>query len=147
MKNALRYLVIFVLGALAAMVLAAAFMVYQTANTMRGFFSGMDTYTCRQFEYDLTQSDTDKMYPVTVATIAYGGIYKDEKGHLDTDRLSEDLGSNGVKPAVQKVLQLCKGNPGSRVMTLFAHDIVSSTAPAAVSATITTEPSPTAVKE
>ena len=136
MNKTIRTILIFGLGALAAIVLVGAFVMFQTFNSINKYFSGMDTYTCRQFEYDLTHEDTDKMFPVMVATLAYGDKFKDEAGQLDTTALRKEFDGKGIKPAVQKVLQLCQGNPGRKVLSVFVADIVSSTLPpAAPSAT------------
>lgn len=125
MNKALRFILIFAGGSAVTMLLVALFVVFQSVNTLNRYFAGMDSYTCGQFTYDMTHEDTDKMFPMAVATIAYGKGVKDAQGNTDGATLESTLASGGIEPAVKKVLNACQQRkPNTKLLDMFATEVV-----------------------
>lgn len=140
MSKTLRNILIFVLGMVVALLLSLSFLAYQTVNSLRTFLAAAPSYTCRQFLYDMQQPEPDHMYPIVIATLAYGtGVSASDVVPHDEQIANrmDDMVTQGAAVAVAKVARLCSGHPQTRVLDVFAADVMRS----AVSVTTVT-PSP-----
>ncbi|TKW61476.1 MAG: hypothetical protein DI628_02315 [Blastochloris viridis] len=130
MLQFLKYLGAFCLLIIAASLAFCSVGVYQGVKTANRYLAGADNYTCRQFVYDLEHPETDKFAPLAIAAIAYGVVPEDDK----TDERQTELEHSGLQPAVEKIYALCKDQPDSRVLNVYAASIVSGTLPVATPA-------------
>lgn len=133
MNTFLKYLGAFCLLTIAASLAFCSMGIYNGMKTANRLLAGADTYTCRQFTYDMTDPASDKFPGLLIAAIAYGGGPKDAEGKgtdpKETEARQDDVIAHGIEPAVRKVTKLCVGNPDARVLNLFAQSLVSGTAP------------------
>jgi len=147
MNTFFKYFGAFCLLTIAASLAFCSMGVYNGMKTANRLLAGADNYTCRQFTYDLTTPDTDKFPAMVIAGAAYGmgpGVAEGQEKELDEviEARQNELMEKGLEPAIRKVNELCKGNPDARVLNLFAHSLVSGTAPvvSSVSSTVTASP-------
>ncbi len=134
MNQFLKYLGAFCLLTIAASLAFCSVGVYNGMQTANRLLAGADNYTCRQFNYDLTDPQADKFPAMAIATVLYGGGNKAE-----ANERQDTLASSGIKVAVQKATELCKGKPDERLLNLFAQSLASP-APAGVSNTVINTP-------
>ncbi|RYG60517.1 MAG: hypothetical protein EON60_06885 [Alphaproteobacteria bacterium] len=132
MNTFLKYLGAFCLLTIAASLAFCSVGVYNGMQTANRLLAGADNYTCRQFNYDLTDPQADKFAAMAIATVLYGGGNEDE----NSDR-QDDVAAKGINIAVLKAVKLCEGKPDERLLNLFAQSLAS---PAAGSVSSTQTP-------
>lgn len=144
--HARRFFLLLLLAALALCLLG----MYQLVQTMNRTLMGAETYTCREFTYDMEQHDTDKYGAMLVATFAYG---VNPEGTTNPPDRQAEISNHGMFTATSKIYALCKGQqPSARIFGLVAQSItgISTTTPLPVSSTAvvsgTTLTSPTNTK-
>lgn len=141
MAKFLKYLIIFFLMVIAASLAMCSFSIYNAVQTGSRLFAGADSYTCRQFNYDMEHPETDKLAPMIFAAVAYGIQDVTPTGPETSQKEAEKaqrqkLASEGIQPAVTKVYALCKNHSDARLLNVFAETIVSPTL-TGVSSTVT----------
>ncbi len=135
MLQFLKYLGAFCLLTIAASLAFCSVGVYQGVKTANRYLAGADNYTCRQFIYDLEHPETDKFAPLAIAAIAYGVVPEDDQAEERQTQIEHE----GIEPAVQKVLALCKSEPNARVLNVYAASIISGTQPVAIPVVVPVE--------
>lgn len=118
MNTFLKYLGAFCLFTIAVSLAFCSVGVYNGMQTANRLLAGADNYTCRQFNYDLTDPQADKFSAMAIATVLYGGGNKAE-----AEVRQNDIASHGIQAAIVKTGELCKGKPDERLLILFAQSL------------------------
>ncbi|PZP39647.1 MAG: hypothetical protein DI585_03550 [Pseudomonas fluorescens] len=115
-----KYLGAFCLITIALSLAFAAYSLYQSVQIFNRILTGADSYTCKQFLYDMEQPGTEKLSPMFIAVAAYGVVQSNES----TEQREDELMQQGALPAIKKVTELCRNKPMERVLNLYAATIV-----------------------
>lgn len=136
MNQFLKYLGAFCLLTIAASLAFCSVGVYNGMQTLNRVFAGADNYTCRQFHYDMTDPQADKLPAIAVATILYGAG-EDAATAEEAETRQQEIFEKGTETAVAKVAALCASKPDERLLNLFAQSLVSPTVAGVSSSSVT----------
>jgi hypothetical protein len=147
MTKFLKYLLGFFLLLIAASLAFCSMGIYNGVQTANRLFAGADTYTCRQFNYDMEHPETDKLAPMILAAVAYGikdvtPTAPENKAGEGTASRGKQMEADGIEPAIRKVYALCQNKLDERLLNVFAttitNGIVSGTVTGVSSSVIST---------
>lgn len=116
-----KYLGAFCLISIALSLALATYTAYQSLQMFNRMLAGADSYTCKQFLYDMQQPAAEKLPAMMIAVAAYGT----SEEHESLSAYRDEVTHQGILPAVKKVADLCRNKPPlTQVLALYAATIV-----------------------